>query len=327
MRVLVYIVSSVSAWNIPPGHVERLRARFPEVEFVHAQSRDEALAGIRNATIAFASQVSPEMIAAADGLRWIHVPAAGIGHMLSPQLVARSVIVTNSRGFNADSVAEHVIAMTLAVLRRIPLAVRFQAERRWGQNDFHAEPHPGLLGGRHVGVFGLGSIGARVAALASAFGARVTACRRRTERTAPPGVSRVRSPAELGDWLPELDVLVIVAPQTAETEGLIGARELRTMKRDAILVNVSRGQLVREGELIEELRRGTILAAALDVFEEEPLDPASPLWTMPNVLITPHVAGLRPDYWDLATDLFASNLQRFLRGDPLLNVVDKEAGY
>jgi phosphoglycerate dehydrogenase-like enzyme len=327
MQVLVYIVSSVSAWNIRDEYVERLRGWFPDIAFVLARTREEALAGIKDATVAFASNVSPEMVASAGALKWIHAPAAGIGHMLSPQLVASPIILTNSRGFNADSMAEHVIAMILAVLRQIPAAVRFQHQRHWGQNDLYTDTRMSLLRGQHVGIFGLGRIGSRLADLALAFGARVSACRRTVDRGAPSSVAELRSPDQLAEWLPELDVLVIVAPQTAETEGVIGARQLRLMKRDAMLVNVSRGPLVREAELIEELQRGTIRAAALDVFEAEPLDPASPLWSMPNVLITPHVGGLRPDYWDLATDFFAQNLRRFQCGEPLFNIVDKEAGY
>jgi phosphoglycerate dehydrogenase-like enzyme len=327
MRVLIYIVSSVAAWNVRDEYVERLREWFPAVDFVHARTREEALAGITDATAAFASNVSPEMLHAARGLKWIHAPAAGIGHMLSPALVASPVILTNSRGFNADSMAEHALALMLAVIRQIPAAVRFQQQRRWGQNDLFADGRMALLQGRQVGIFGLGRIGSRIADLTAAFGARVSACRRRVAQGAPASVTEVRPASELHAWLPALDVLVLAAPQTAKTEGVIGASELRVMNPEAMLINVSRGPLVKESALIEALQRGTIAAAALDVFEEEPLDPASPLWAMPNVLITPHVGGLRPDYWDLATDFFAQNLRRFLCGERLFNVVDKEAGY
>ena len=327
MRILVYIVSSVRAWNIPDRHVAQLREGFPDVEFVHARTHAEAVDGIAAATVAFASYVSAEMLGATRGLQWIHAPAAGVGHMLSRELAASTVIMTNSRGFNADSMAEHVLAMILAVKRQIPAAVRLQHRHHWGQNDLHSSERMLLVKGQHVGVFGLGKIGSRVADLAAAFGARVSACRRHVDRGAPPSVTELRPSEDLAAWLPDLDILVIAAPQTPETEGLFGRRELLLMKRSALLVNVSRGPLVRESELIEELRRGTIGAAALDVFEEEPLDAVSPLWDMPNVLITPHVGGLRPDYWDLAADFFAENLRRFRSGQPLMNVVDKGAGY
>jgi phosphoglycerate dehydrogenase-like enzyme len=127
--------------------------------------------------------------------------------------------------------------------------------------------------------------------------------------------------------LPEADVVVVAAPHTRDTRNLIGARELALMSPDAVLVNVSRGQLVDEEALVEALRRGRPAAAALDVFVEEPLSPHSPFWALPNVLITPHTSGFRPDHWDAAIDLFAANLRRFDAGEPLVNVVDKDAGY
>jgi len=133
--------------------------------------------------------------------------------------------------------------------------------------------------------------------------------------------------SELRRFLGECDVVVVAAPLTAETRGLIGRDELRAMRRDGVLVNVSRGKLLREAEVAEELASGTIAGAALDVFEHEPLDPGSPLWDLPNVVITPHTSAFRRDYWQVTVDLFADNLERFLRGEPLVNVVDKEAGY
>jgi len=140
-------------------------------------------------------------------------------------------------------------------------------------------------------------------------------------------VEAVEPPDRLLELLPGADVVVIAAPQTRDTWGLIGAAELAAMRRDALLVNVSRGKLVDEAALASALARTPTLGAALDVFEQEPLPPDSPLWSLPNVLITPHVSGSRPDHWDAVTDLFEDNLRRFESGRPLLNVVNKEAGY
>jgi phosphoglycerate dehydrogenase-like enzyme len=178
-----------------------------------------------------------------------------------------------------------------------------------------------------MGIVGLGSIGGAVAERAAALGVEVIAVRRTPSAPRPPCVSAVYPPAELDAVLRRADLVVLAAPLTADTRGLIGAGELRRMKREAVLINVARGKLVREDELAAELAHGTIAGAALDVFEHEPLPASSPLWDLPNVVITPHTSSFRSDYWALAVDLFASNLRRFERGEPLANVVDKAAGY
>jgi phosphoglycerate dehydrogenase-like enzyme len=143
----------------------------------------------------------------------------------------------------------------------------------------------------------------------------------------PDGVASVHPASALAELLPRWDVVVLSAPHTAATDRIVGARELGLMKREAVLVNVARGQLVNETALADALARGAIAGAALDVFDDEPLEANSPLWETPNLLITPHVAGNRPDYWDAALAIFLENLRRYRAGEPLLNVVDKEAGY
>jgi phosphoglycerate dehydrogenase-like enzyme len=143
----------------------------------------------------------------------------------------------------------------------------------------------------------------------------------------PEGVAEVRDPSALASLLPAADFVVLAAPLTAETRGMIGAAELALMKPSAWLVNVARGKLVDERALVDALGRGTIAGAALDVVEHEPLAPTSPLWSMPNVILTPHVAGFRQDYWEAATELFAANLHRYLSGEAVANIVDKRAGY
>jgi phosphoglycerate dehydrogenase-like enzyme len=165
----------------------------------------------------------------------------------------------------------------------------------------------------------------------NALGARVEGIRRNPSGALPSGVTRVAGPDQLLDLLPGADIVVLAAPQTADTRGLIGSRELAAMRRDSILVNVSRGKLVDQAELVSALTAPadvrTLGGAALDVFEHEPLSRDSPLWSLPNVLITPHMAGFRRNHWEAVTDLFAENLRRFESGQPLLNPVDKGAGY
>jgi phosphoglycerate dehydrogenase-like enzyme len=331
LTVLVGIYSPVAAWNIPAGHLERLRLTFPHHTFVEAADDEQARARILDADVAFMSELRPVHLAAAQQLRWVHSPAAGVGGMLFPAMVASAVVVTNSRGISADTIAEHVLAVTLVMFRKLPLAFRSQAVHEWAQDAILAAPGLRTIAGSHVLIIGPGSIGGATARRMAALGARVTAIRRNMSRTPPEGVETVATPEQLRDLLPQADVVVIAAPQTPDTRGLIGARELDAMRPDALLVNVSRGRLIDEAALVsaltapEHLRRPG--AAALDVFEQEPLPPESPLWSMPNVLITPHMSGFRPDHWDAVIDLFADNLRRFESGQPLRNVVDKEAGY
>ena len=325
--VLVGIYSRYASWNIPAAHVERLRREFPEHTFLHAGSEAEAHALIREVEIAFMSEVRPAQFAEARRLRWVHSPAAGVGGMLFPQLVESAVVMTNSRGVSAETIAEHVLAVTLALLRKLPEAVRRQQAREWAQDAMMAPPPVRTLSGRTALVVGLGSIGGAAAAKLAALGVEVTGVRRTRGAEPPPGVREVVGPDALHAALGRADIVVLAAPQTPRTRGLIDARALAAMRSDAVLVNVSRGRLVDERALADALEAGRLRGAALDVFEHEPLDPASPLWGLPNVLVTPHMSGFRPDHWEAVTDLFAENLRRFFSGAPLLNVVDKREGY
>lgn len=327
MNVLVAIYSDFTSWCIPEEQVQRLRDAFPQHTFTRADSDDETLRAIVSADVAFSSRITPPHLAAAFCLRWIHSPAAGVGAMLFPEMVSSPVLMTNSRGNSSVTIAEHVIAVTLSLLRSLPLAQRRQNERVWAQNEFDAGAAIRTLRRARMLVVGLGSIGGETARLAAAFGAEVRALRRRPELGTADGVAKVLGPESLHDELPGADVVVLSAPQTSQTWHLIGDRELALMKPDAILVNVSRGKLVHEAALVRALEGGRLRGAALDVFEHEPLDPASPLWGRPDVLITPHVSGFHAGYWPEAIRLFAENLRRFEAGQPLENLVDKNAGY
>ena len=325
MTILVAIYSEFACWCIPEAEVESLRRAFPQHTFVRADSDDETLERIGDADVAYSSRITREHLAAAPRLRWIHSPAAGVGAMLFPEMVASRVMMTNSRGNSAVTIAEHVIGVTLALLRQLPLAWRRQAERNWAQDEFHAGASIRTLRGARVLVIGMGAIGGETARLFDAFGARVTGIRR---NPSPSGGSvAVVGPDSLHDELPQADVVVLCAPQTAETLHLIGTKELGMMKQDAVLVNVSRGKLIDETALALALQSGRLRGAALDVFEHEPLSEDSPLWARQDVIVTPHVSGFHARHWPEASRLFAENLRRFEAGQPLANVVDKKAGY
>lgn len=326
MNVLVAIYSSFAAWHIPDALVEDLRREFPGHTFVRADSDAEVLERIPDADVVFGGWLRPEHVTAARRARWVHSQAAGVGNLMFPEMMASPIVITNSRGNSSVTIAEHVIAVTLALLRDLPLAWRRQTERVWAQNEFDGTSIRMLRGAR-VLVVGLGSIGGETARLASAFGAHVVGLRRRVGGAPPAGVTAVVTPDRLHDELPLADVVVLAAPQTPATTHMIGERELAMMKRGAVLVSVSRGTLVDEAALVRALEAGRLRGAAMDVFEREPLPANSPLWARTDVLVTPHVSGFHAEYWPFIMKVFGDNFRRYAAGQPLLNIVDKKAGY
>jgi len=327
VTILVSIFSGFRMWTIPGAHVEGLRREFPADTILHAGDDDQTRELIEEAEIAFAASITPDQLRAARRLQWVHCPAAGVGHMLYPEMVASGVTITNGRGTSADTIAEHVLAVVLALFRRLRVAHTRQTQHTWAQDEIASPPGNRTIAGSRVLIVGLGSIGVATATRLTALGATVSGVRRRREAAPVPSVQSVHPPEALRQLLPEADVVVLAAPQTMTTRGLIGEAELARMKRDAVLVNVSRGSLIDEDALVRALRSGALAGAALDVFRDEPLGPDDPMWDVPNLLITPHVSGFRPDHWDAAAALFAENRRRFAAGEPLLNVVDKGEGY
>ncbi len=328
MKVLIFTVWPVAFWQTPRLQVERLRQRFPEVDFTHALSDAEAVAAIETADVALASRLSQAMVERASRLRWVHSTAAGVAGLLPlSYFLARGVAVTNSRGIQAVPIAEHVIGALLVLARRFNLMRDAQREHRWIQNELTHEAWPWSLQRRNMTILGFGTIGREVARRAHAFGMRVTGVRRRVDQPASPFVDRIVAPDRLNDALDGCDVLVISAPSVAETDRLIGAEQIALLNPGAIIINVARGKIIDDAALLAALQDGRLGGAVLDVFDREPLDAASPLWDLPNVIISPHIAGVRPDHWDEVIDLFSENLRRFQRGEPLLNLVNSAAGY
>jgi phosphoglycerate dehydrogenase-like enzyme len=332
MIVLIGVISPARAWVMPRWHVARLRADFPQHTFLDAWDRDTLRRLLPEADVAFTPFVDRDVFASASRLRWVQSPAVGVGSLMFPELLASDVVVTTARGVRARSIAEHVLGVTIALARLLPAALRAQAQHHWAQEEL--ETRGRTLQGLHMGIVGLGAIGLEVANIAAPFGFRVSAIRRRPPSPTgfgaaggPPGVENVWTPDRLDDLLAQSDVVVIAAPHTPETKRLIGRAQIDRMKAGALLVNVARGKLVDDEALIEALRAGRLGGAALDVFSQEPLDPSSPYWDLPNVIITPHTSGAMQDYWTPLVALFAENLRRFEKGGPLVNVVDKVAGY
>jgi phosphoglycerate dehydrogenase-like enzyme len=247
--------------------------------------------------------------------------------MLSSELAASPIVLTSARGVRARAIAEHVMLMALALARQLPFVLRQQAEHRWALDEIETAGSIRTLRGRQLGIVGLGSIGVEVARLAAGFGMRVVAIRKHADRMRPDGVEAVLPPERLTELLSSSDVVVLAAALTSETRLLVNRESLAHVKRGAWLINISRGRLVDDEAMIEALRDGRLAGAALDVFTREPLPADSPYWDLPNVIVTPHVSGAMEDYWTPLVGLFGENLRRFENGQPLLNVVDKAAGY
>jgi len=252
-------------------------------------------------------------------LRWVHSMGAGVEN-LCRDVAGTDIIVTNSH-VHGDVIAEHVMALVLAHGRRLPAALARQVAARWARDGAVGT----VVTGRTMGILGLGAIGTELARRAAAFGMRVWGVRR--SGAAVPGVERVVPPDGLDEVLRAADVLAITLPFTPETQGLVGARELAMLPRGAFVVNVGRGGIVDETALAGAIQSGHLGGAGLDVFEQEPLPPSSPLWRLPGVIITPHVGGSFPGFLDRAVPFFCDNLRRYLAGDALLNRVDVARGY
>lgn len=325
MRVAIAI-HDLPVWSIPRAQIERIARLLPEDVIVDAREPDERRRAFADADVAFATKMSGEEFALARRLRWVHSSAVGIGPVLSPALVASDVVVSNSKGVHSPAIAEHAIALILALRRSIHTSVYRQLAREWAQVELESiVVRP--LAETEVLVVGLGTIGERVATMAAALGMRVTAVRRRVEAPAPPGLKAVVAADRLVELLPSADVVVLALPTTDETRALIGRAELARMKPTSILVNVARGKLVDEDALADALEQRQIGAAGLDAFRVEPLPAGHRLWALPNALVTPHSASFTGDYWTPVVDLFLENVARFRRGAPLLNLVDKVRGY
>ena len=327
LRVLVYVRDKLAVWNLPGEQLCDLEREFPDVEFVSPLDQAGADRELPSAEVVYGWAVRPHNFAAASRLRWVHVSAAGVGPLLFPALVESDVILTNGRGLHAVSMAEHTIAVLFALARKLHLARDAQHAKRWTQVEVWTQSPPLLeLGGSALGLVGLGSVGSAIATRARALGMTVRAAVR-TPRSDPAPAHEVWPISRLADLAAVSDWLVLAAPHTRATTGLLSRDVIARLRPHAMVVNIGRGALVDEPALIEALEQRRVGGAALDVFAEEPLPAASPLWSLPNVLVTPHVSGLGPRYWERATRMFADNLGAFVAGRPLANVVDKREGY
>src|SRR5262249_12045131 len=269
----------------------------------------------------------PALFAAARRLRWTPSAAAGVEANLFPAMVASDVVLTNAAGLHAVNIPEHALALLCALARNLHVAQRLKAEGRWDRySAIAAGGGFRQLAGSHLAVLGAGAIGLGVVRLGGGLGMRVRVLRRRPE-LAVEGAEAVVGPDGLHALLGWADFVVVAAPLTPDTRHLIDAGALAAMKSSAYLINVGRGEIIDDAALVDALRNGAIASAGLDVFCEEPLPAEPPYWALDTLILTPHVSGYLPDFFPRAFDIFLRNLDRFLAGRPLLNVVDKRLGY
>jgi phosphoglycerate dehydrogenase-like enzyme len=315
---------------VTPERLARLEELLPGRKPVVIRDHDELERRADEVEVCL-GKVGPEFVAAASSLRWLQWDAAGVNQIVPAVREAaekgRGTVLTNASGVHAIPLSEHLLALMLAFARRLDYSFRLQAEGGWKGSDL---PEVFELSGKRVLLLGVGAIGAAFAPKAAALGMEVVGVRRDVTKDEPSLAATVPV-TELHAVLPSADFVVVTLPYTAETAGIIGARELALMKDTAYLINIGRGGIVDEAALLAALEAGPggggIAGAGLDVFETEPLPPEAPIRRAPNLIITPHYAGWTPNYSERLWALFLKNVEAYAAGGALRNVVDLEAGY
>jgi phosphoglycerate dehydrogenase-like enzyme len=304
--------------EVKPAQMDQIRAAIPGADCrYYGQPSDLELHAAEAEVVA--GRLTPEGFARASKLRWIHSWAAGPDAAIFPELIDSPVILTCCKGNGAIPLAEHAMMLMLMLNRGALRWLKSQAERRW--EHF---PHP-ELNGLTCGIIGLGHSGQDLALKAKAFHMRVIGMRR-SDRPAP-NVDELFPRERLPDFLAQSDFVVVTAPRTPETVGMLGEAEFRAMKPSAYYICFSRGGIADDSALLRALREGWIAGAGLDAHAQEPLPPESPFWTLPNTIVTPHNGASTPFTRQRGIDIFIDNLKRYAAGQQLVNVVDKLAGY
>ena len=318
---LTYFAGSISA-----SEQEELTRLAPNVRIVTGLSQKEALKRAEEAHGIDARFANPEFLKKASNLRWVQVQSAGVDRYLSlkPLMENDKLVLTNFRGIHGPAIADHAMAMLLSLTRNLNHSAAHQRNSQWKKDS---PPVASIaLAGKTMMVVGLGGIGSEIAQRANGFGMRVIGTRR-SDTPSADYIERVGKPKDLLEMLPEADVVALAVPLTPETQNLLDTKAFAAMKEGAYLINIARGKVVNTDAMMEALKSGRLAGAGLDVTEPEPLPSKHPLWQQPRVIITPHIAGRSKVTNQRRSALTLENLRRFGAGEPLLNVVDKEAGY
>ena len=313
------------AFDMGEDFVRDLSTTFPQVEFVPAYTVEEQLREVPDAEVQF-GLITKDVLLEAKQLRWFHFIGAGFDYAVrdNPELVESDVVMTNAPGTHAIAMADHAFAMVLAFAHRVPELIGDQQAHRWNAKKYRGRMRE--LPGTTMGVLAMGEIGKAVAQRAQGFGIDVYAVDVR-KMDPPFGVREVWDTGRLDELLAISDWFVVTAPLTDATRGVIGRRQVERLKPGAYVIAVSRGGIIDEEPLVDALRSGQVAGAALDVMAQEPLPSDSPLWGMPNVLLSPHVSADSPQLWERRQQIFKENLRRYVAGETLLNVCDKKAGF
>lgn len=286
---------------------------------------------IKKAEVVVCSGLTSELLNETQKLKWVSFWHAGLEKKLTPELLRGNILITNASGVHGPNIAEHVLAMMLMFTRRMPFYFKAQLEGRWAHADdeLPTDGNIGELTGKTLGIIGLGRIGEALAARAKSFGMKIIAVKRDARSRHDPrvAVDALYSLAELPVVLEQSDHIAICLPLTMETEHLFNRETLGLISPNAFLYNISRGSIIEQTALIEALEAKEIKGAGLDVFEDEPPAADSPLWHLDNVILTPHVAGFTPYYFERAAKIFVADLKRYVSGQPLGNLYVRERGY
>ena len=317
------ILITLDPKDIPQSEIERIRSIVPDAR-LFVTNKEEEMQPLMNDIEILAGHFQVDWLPQMPRLHWYQQWGAGTDWLLNyPEIARMDFILTNSSGVHAVSISEHILSMMLAFSRRLPQAIRNQEQHRW---DRGGQPPAFELAGKTMVLVGVGAIGQRAAQITAALGMHVIGVRNDKTKSVS-GVEKMIGPDELDSVLPEADFLVLTMPLTAETRQMINAKTFEKMKPSAYLINIGRGGTVDEDALIQALQNGQIAGAGLDVFAKEPLPSGSPLWDMPNVIITAHYSGFAPHYNERALEIFVDNLDRYVHHQPMRNVVDKQRGY
>jgi len=302
-------------------YADRLSRLAPNARFIPFTDREEMLAHLPEAEGLYGASPREDILDKCPKLRWIHMRSAGVDRHIPHQLAARGITLTKGSGAYDIPISEHILAMMLAFTRGLPRYLRNQLQRTWDRGEPILQ-----LAGKTLGIYGMGSIGTELARKAAALGMRVFGLVL-NPRPKPDFLEALWTPDRLDDLLRVSDFLANCAPLTPATEKRFGKREFSLMKPTAYFINIGRGGTVDQEALIEALQKGIIAGAGLDVTSPEPLPPENPLWEMPNVILTPHVAGTSDGTESRADEIALDNIRRFAAGEPLRNVVNYEQGY
>ena len=325
----VSVLIEVAPASTDEAYFRSALARFDGRVAVTFAAGDDFARALPDADVIVTGGLTDDELARATRMRWFSSVAAGLDDIATPAMLARGVEITNASGVHGPNIAEHVLAMMLMFTRGMPRLLRAQLAHRWERDLRSRSDGPGELTGKTLVIVGLGRIGEAIAVRARPFGVRVVALKRDPSARHDAGVAvdELLGMDALDEALGRADHVCVTVPLTRETHHLMHARRLARLRTSAFLYNISRGAVIDEAALVDALRAGKLAGAGLDVFEEEPLPPTSPLWDLDNVILTPHVAGATPLYYDRTAALFADNLDRFLAGQPLRNRFDPARGY